>query len=131
MITKSSFVWRIFLKGYFLFVNIKSIQGPIPLKHVLFFMRLTKFWLSMKDNMLRLQGSKLNLQELLYCHIHSSRNPANRLNHWRSIDSLAEVVYKYWQKATCPSLGSIQSLIWILLGRLNLVNILDGKEDLT
>ena len=49
---------EVFLKKYVLVVNIKSIQEPFPLKHVLFFMSLTKFWLSMEDNMLGLEGSK-------------------------------------------------------------------------
>ena len=59
MITKPSFVRRSIFKGVFSFVNIKSKQEPVPLKHVLFFMRLTKFWLSMKDDMLGLEGSRL------------------------------------------------------------------------
>ena len=50
---------EVFLGEYFLFINIKSIQEPVPLKLVLFFMRLTKFWLSMNENMLGLEGSRL------------------------------------------------------------------------
>ena len=42
-----------------MFVNIESIQEPVPLKNVLFFMRLTKFWLSMRDNTLGLEGLRL------------------------------------------------------------------------
>ena len=37
----------------------KSMQEPVPLKHVLFFMRLKKNWLSMKDNMVGLEGSRV------------------------------------------------------------------------
>ena len=59
MVTKHSFVRRIIFKEYFLFVNIRSIQEPVPLKNVLFFMRLTKLWLPIKDNMLGLEDLKL------------------------------------------------------------------------
>ena len=58
MITKPSFV-RSILKEYFPFFNIKSIQEPVPLKHVLFFTRLTNFLLFMKDDMLGLKRSRL------------------------------------------------------------------------
>ena len=59
MVTKHSFVRRIIFKEYFLFVNIRSIQEPVPLKNVLFFMRQTKLWLPIKDNMLGLEDLKL------------------------------------------------------------------------
>ena len=64
------------------------------------------------------QGLKIpgwNLQVLLYCHIHSSKNAANRLNYWRNIDCFADLVYKYWQKATSLSLGSIQKVLFFWL----------------
>ena len=37
----------------------KPIQEPAPLKHVFFLMRLTKFWLFMKDDKIELECSRL------------------------------------------------------------------------
>ena len=59
MIPKPSFVERSIFKGLFSVFNIISIQEPVPLKHALFFMKLNKFSLSMKDDMLKLEGSRL------------------------------------------------------------------------
>ena len=36
-----------------------SSHFTIPLKHIFFFMRLTTFWLSVKDNMLGREGSRI------------------------------------------------------------------------
>ena len=48
---------HVFLKKYFLFVNIKSMQQPSPLKQVLLFTKLSKFWLFINKAILGLNGS--------------------------------------------------------------------------
>ena len=48
---------HVFLKKYFLFVKIKSIQQPSPLKQVLLFTKLSKFWLFINKAILGLDGS--------------------------------------------------------------------------
>ena len=49
------------------------------------------------------------------------------LEYWGNVDCFATVVYKYEQPILFPW-GKV--IIWILSDSLNLVNILDGKEDL-
>ena len=50
---------HVFLKEYFLFVNIKSMHEPSSLKQVLIFTKLNKFWLFINETILGLDGSKL------------------------------------------------------------------------
>ena len=54
----------VFLKEYFLFVNIKSMHEPSPLKQVLLFTQLNKFWLFINETILGLDGSKLKSPSL-------------------------------------------------------------------
>ena len=63
---------------------------------------------------------------LLYCHIRLRRNPANCLKYWQSVDCFEMIL----TNSNFYLRFNSKDTIWMSCDHLNLVKILDDKEDL-
>ena len=64
VITSAASKEHVFLKKYFLFINIKPMHEPLPSKQVLILTKLSKLWLFMNEAILGLDASKLKFSRI-------------------------------------------------------------------
>ena len=77
------------------------MHGPLPLKQVLLFIKLNKFWLFINETILGLEGSKLKSPSMtLLSYSPVSKSPTDHPVYLENIDCFVMGAYKYLQITT-------------------------------